>query len=83
MALHLRTLAGRLKKYAHNVLIAVDQLANAILLGDPDETISSRAAKHYSHKDGWGWLARFLDKIDPGHSADAIERDEGKDAILP
>ncbi len=88
MALHLRTLAQRrqikwLCKYFWNNIIAVDQLANALLAGDPDETISSRAAKHYDHKDGWGWLARTLDKIDPGHSAKSIELDEGKDALLP
>lgn len=83
LALDLFTVGKALKKYGWNVLIAIDQLANAILLGDPDETISSRAAKHYSHKDGWGWLARTLDKIDPGHSKDSIELDEGKDAIFP
>ncbi len=88
MALRIRTLAHRrpiewLGKYALNNLIAVDQLANALLAGDPDETISSRAAKHYDHKDGWGWLARMLDKIDPGHSSKSIELDEGKDALLP
>lgn len=66
-----------------NILIAVDQLGNAIMFGDPDETISSRCAKHLEHDDGWGWLARFLDKIDPGHSRDSIERDEGEDSLLP
>lgn len=30
------------KKWALNVLIAVDQLVNAIFSGSPDETISSR-----------------------------------------
>ncbi len=29
--------------YLLNLLIALDQLANAILLGSPDETLSSRA----------------------------------------
>ena len=70
-------------KWLWNILIAVDQTFNAILFGDPDETISSRAAKHLGHRDGWAWLARFLDTIDPGHSKDAIELDEGKDSLLP
>jgi hypothetical protein len=33
------------KKWFWNVLIALDQLVNALAFGDPDETISSRAAK--------------------------------------
>jgi len=70
-----------LGKYLLNVLIAIDQLGNAILLGHPDETISSRAAKR-SHIWGWHQLGRFLEWIDPGHLKDAIELDEGKDAIL-
>ena len=35
----------KITKYFWNLLIALDQLANTILAGDPDETISSRAAK--------------------------------------
>lgn len=31
------------RSYLKNVLIAIDQLANAVLGGEPDETISSRA----------------------------------------
>ncbi|MEM9522765.1 MAG: hypothetical protein AAF982_02020 [Pseudomonadota bacterium] len=70
-----------LRRYIWNLLIAVDQLGNAILFGDPDETISSRCAKHAN---AWGWkqLGRFLEWIDPGHLADAIEHDEGKDQLL-
>jgi len=59
-----------------NLLIAVDQLGNAYLGGDPDETISSRAAKQ-THKRGWDKLTRFLDWIDPGHAGRALEVDEG------
>ena len=72
-----------IRKWMWNILIAVDQLGNAIMFGDPDETISSRAGKHIGHKDGWEWLANFLDMIDPGHAKDSIERDEGKDSLLP
>ena len=36
--------------YILNILIAVDQLINAILAGNPDETISSRV--YYLEKNG-------------------------------
>lgn len=76
-------------RYGLNVLISVDQLANALRLGDPDETISSRLGKlKLRNKGKIPWkkplsklLDKILDKIDPGHSLDAIEFDEGKDAI--
>lgn len=77
-------------KWALNVLIGIDQLGNSLLGGDPDETISSRLGKLKTKHGGkipwyrplskivdWG-----LDKIDPNHSLDAIEPDEGSDAII-
>lgn len=77
-------------KWILNILISIDQLGNTILGGDPDETISSRLGKIKVKHGGriplyrplskavdWG-----LDRIDPNHSIDAIEKDEGKDAIL-
>jgi len=73
-----------IRKYLVNVLIGIDQLVNAILMGDPDETISSRMGKLIrANRARWyvRWLAWILDKIDPNHCIDAIEEDEGKDAI--
>lgn len=64
-----------------NVLIGLDQTANAFFGGDVDETISSRAAKR-ADKRGWKLLVRILEAIDPGHTKRALEPDEGKDAIL-
>jgi len=77
-------------KYLLNILIGIDQLGNTFLAGDPDETISSRLGKLKTLHGGripwyrplskivdWG-----LDKIDPNHSIDAIEPDEGKNALL-
>ena len=58
--------------YTMNVLIGVDQLGNTILAGEPDETISARAGRNAS-KRGWRVLAAGLNKIDPGHTEDAIE----------
>jgi len=62
-----------------NMLIAIDQAGNAYIGGDPDETISSRAARQ-AHKWGWRLLGRILDAIDPGHMARSVEADEGKNA---
>lgn len=70
-----------LKKYLWNILIAIDQLVNTILLGDPDETISSRAGK-LKDKRAWAkWLCWLLNKFDTEHCKDAIEEDEGDDRV--
>lgn len=71
-----------IRKWIWNILIALDQLANAILGGDPDETLSSRFAKHRGHGCIQDALAQGLDAIDPGHSDDSIEMDEGKDRVI-
>lgn len=68
-----------IKRYIWNLLIAVDQLANTILGGDHDETISSRVAKR-AHRRGWKILARIIEAIDPGHLARTREDDEGGNA---
>ncbi len=71
-----------LSQWAMNVLIALDQLGNALLGGDPDETISSRLGKAQERGSGYGaWLRKILDWIDKDHCAEAIERDEGKRQI--
>jgi len=76
-------------RYLLNVLIGIDQLGNAMLFGDPDETISSRLGK-IAHRNGGEilWtrpmckiIAWGLDRIDKDHCTDAIENDEGKDAL--
>lgn len=77
-------------KYILNVLIGIDQLGNAMLGGDPDETISSRLGKmKVKHGGSIPWYRPLskvvdwgLDRIDPNHSIDAIEHDEGSEAIL-
>lgn len=68
--------------YILNILVAVDQLANTILGGDPDETISSRAAKAQRLKKPWGCvLCKFLDLFQKGHCDKSIEWGEGADAV--
>ena len=62
-----------------NVLCALDQLLNAILGGSPDETLSSRAGKHYPR------LAKVINLIffwQDNHCEYYREDDEGKDAII-
>lgn len=74
-----------MKKYLYNILIGIDQLVNAILGGDPDETISSRIGKHLiKHPDCpiCNYLCKLLNLIDPNHCQDAIEHDEGKNAMF-
>jgi hypothetical protein len=85
MAWRTRTKFG---KWFKNVCIGVDQFANAFWGGDPDETISSRLGK--LRRAAGGTIERplpraidkGLDRIDPGHSIEAIEEDEGKDALV-
>ena len=73
-----------------NILISIDQLGNSLLLGDPDETISSRIGRikvKYGGTIPWtrpvskltDWV---LDKIDKNHSIDAIENDHGKAGLV-
>ena len=69
-------------KYIWNILISIDQVANTILGGDPDETISSRAGKR-QHEQTWAkWLCWILHKIDKDHCPNSIEEDEGSDTTL-
>ena len=72
----------KITKYFWNLLIALDQLANTILAGDPDETISSRAAKAARRKKRWGCiLCQVLDWFDKDHCLKSIEDDEGSRAL--
>lgn len=72
-------------RYLLNILISIDQLANTLAGGDPDETISSRIGKiKLAHEGVIPWTSPLvkvidclLERIDPNHSIDAIEYDEG------
>lgn len=53
-----------MKTYLLNIAIAVDQMANAVLRGAPDETLSSRA--HRMQLKGhryWGWTATAINLL--------------------
>lgn len=71
---------ARVIQYLYGLLIALDQLANAILAGDPDETLSSRCGKRAMVKGCWlclglCWLLGLMHR---DHCLWAIEYDEGK-----
>lgn len=63
--------------YGRKVVIALDQLINALCGGWPDETLSSRAARLRYTNPIFRQLARFLDWIDTDHSFDALEYEPG------
>ncbi len=77
-----------LKSYFWNILIAIDQLANTLLFGDPDETISSRLGKFLDlPTNTWRFkianvICRGLHALDKNHCKKSIELDEGRDNIL-
>ena len=67
------------KQYVLNILISLDQLVNAFFAGDPDETISSRAAKSKLRGHRFGCvLCKFLDYLDPDHCNKSLEWDRGE-----
>ena len=66
-----------MKDYFLRILISIDQLANTILGGNEDETISSGAAKAKLSGKKWGCvLCKLLDKFDKNHCEKSIETDE-------
>ncbi|MGH6954422.1 MAG: hypothetical protein ACREGL_09585 [Alphaproteobacteria bacterium] len=72
-----------LRKWVWNALVAIDQLGNALVGGDPDETISSRAGKANASGRRWARaLCWLLDRIDPGHCADSVDPTEGADQVF-
>ncbi len=62
-----------MRRWVVDVLIGLDQWANAVLGGAPDETISARAGRARVAGQLWGRaLCAFLDWLDPGHCEDAV-----------
>jgi len=74
---------NKIKVFVINILLAIDQLANVLMLGDPDETISSRAGRVWPNS----LWARFIDTImfwQTDHCHKAVERGEGtRDLLFP
>jgi hypothetical protein len=64
-------------RYLWRVLIGLDQFFNAVLGGNPDETISSRSHKAALRGKWWGKvLCHALHKIDYDHCRKSVEWDE-------
>lgn len=51
-----------MKQYLLNIILGVDQLANCIIGGAPDETISARCWRH-KNQFGWKQLRWLLDNV--------------------
>ena len=68
--------------YLWNILIWLDIGVNVLLLGDPNETVSSRAARAMRRDQPWWacWVCTVTDWFDPNHCPKAIEPDEGTDS---
>ena len=71
------------RKWLWNILIGLDQLANTILGGAPDETISARSERYLGKVWYWTGLAWLLNKLDPGHTADAIKSEQERRHLPP
>lgn len=62
-----------LSRYFWNLLIALDQLANAGAGGEPDETISSRWGRTRENNPVADVGCKVLDVVDKDHCADSVE----------
>lgn len=68
-------------KYIRNILISIDQFANTLLFGDPDETISSRLGRNYDGSRCEMFVNWLFSWKQEDHCSESIEHDEGNDAI--
>lgn len=53
----------RVKTYLLNLLIAFDQFINVLFLGQPDETISSRAWRCKDANSFWKFMRKLIDML--------------------
>lgn len=63
-----------------NVLLGVDQLANTLLGGSPDETLSARAWRLRGTSAGWARAQRIIDAVfmDPKHCEDSYTSEKNR-----
>lgn len=75
---------NKVGRYLLNYAVLLDEAANTVLGGSPNETISERAAKARDEGRKWGCvLCRFLNWINPGHCDTAMTSTIGDDAVIP
>ena len=53
----------KLKQYIINILVAFDQFINVLFLGQPNETISSRAWRCKDVSSFWKVMRKFIDLL--------------------
>ena len=53
----------KIKTYLLNILISFDQLVNVLFLGQPDETISSRAWRCKDANSFWKFMHSLINKL--------------------
>lgn len=62
------------------ILIAIDQLANALLGGHADETLSARAHRmRLKQHRWWGWTAGVIDRLFFWQTAHCLESYESEE----
>jgi hypothetical protein len=75
---------SKIGRYLLNLAILLDEAANTLVGGSPNETISERAAKARNAGRRWGCvLCRALNWINPGHCDNALASTIGDDAVIP
>lgn len=70
-----------IKRYPINILIGIDQLVNALMLGDPYETMSSRAGRLFKNS-WWMDLINTVMFWQKDHCQNAVEGWVGKYDLL-
>lgn len=77
-------------KWLHNVgyaafeiIMSIDRFVNALLLGDPDESLSSRFGRQKDTYKFYKYLCLVLSLFDRNHCEDAVQPEEGSDQIAP
>lgn len=75
---------NKIGRYLLNLAVLLDEAANTILGGSPNETISERSAKARAAGRRWGCvLCGLLNKLNPGHCDRALTSTIGDDAVIP
>lgn len=75
---------SKLGRYLLNYAVLLDQAANTVAGGSPNETISERAAKARVDDRIWGCvLCKVLGWLNPGHCDRALASTIGDDAVIP
>jgi hypothetical protein len=66
-------------QYLLNILIGFDQLANAIIGGSPNDTISARLGRNYPNS----FFRKFVDFLfGPNHCKDVALNGDGAEPII-